>query len=98
MLENNQIEEAEKYMKKRWWKLSLAGYNLRKINQAYFALYGIYAESAGSTSPIGEQLREFRSLVPSIGDFVKEISKISSYSEFLKELNNKKSQASSINN
>ena len=98
MLENNQIEEAEKYMKKRWWKLSLAGYNLRKINQAYFALYGIYAESAGSTSPIGEQLREFRALVPSIGDFVKEISKISSYSEFLKELNNKKSQASSINN
>ena len=79
-------------MRKRWQELSLAGYNLRKINQAYFALYGIYAESAGSVSPIGEQLREFRSLVPSTGDFVKEISQISSYSEFLEELKNKKSK------
>ena len=92
MLKNNNIEEAEKYMKKRWWELSLAGYNLRKINQAYFALYGIYAESAGSVSPIGEQLREFRSLVPTTGEFVKEISQISSYSDFLEELKNKKSK------
>ena len=61
-------------------------------NQAYFALYGIYAESAGSVSPIGEQLREFRSLVPTTGDFVKEISQISSYSDFLEELKNKKSK------
>ncbi len=98
MLENNQVEKAEIYMKSRRWELSLAGYNLRKINQAYFALYGIYAESAGSTSPIGEQLKEFRSLVPSVGDFIKEISYISSYSEFMKELNNKKSRANSIDN
>ena len=98
MLKNNKIQEAEKYMKKRWWELSLAGYNLRKINQAYFALYGIYAESAGSISPIGDQLREFRALVPSTGDFVKEISQISSYSEFLAELKQKKSKINSTDN
>ena len=98
MLKNNKIQEAEKYMKKRWWELSLAGYNLRKINQAYFALYGIYAESAGSISPIGDQLREFRALVPSTGDFVKEISQISSYSEFLEELERKKSKINSTDN
>ena len=98
MLRNNEIQEAEKYMKKRWWELSLAGYNLRKINQAYFALYGIYAESAGSISPIGDQLREFRALVPSTGDFVKEISQISSYSEFLAELKQKKSKINSTDN
>ena len=98
MLRNNKIQEAEKYMKKRWWELSLAGYNLRKINQAYFALYGIYAESAGSISPIGDQLREFRALVPSTGDFVKEISQISSYSEFLEELERKKSKINSTDN
>ena len=98
MLRNNKIQEAEKYMEKRWWELSLAGYNLRKINQAYFALYGIYAESAGSISPIGYQLREFRALVPSTGDFVKEISQISSYSEFLEELKQKKSKINSTDN
>ena len=90
LLLNNQIADAERYMQKRWWELSLAGYNIRKINQAYFALYGIYAESAGSISPIGKQLREFRDFFGTTGEFIEEIAQISSYTQFLKELERKK--------
>ena len=89
LLLNNQIADAERYMQKRWWELSLAGYNIRKINQAYFALYGIYAESAGSISPIGKQLREFRDFFGTTGEFIEEIAQISSYTQFLKELERK---------
>ena len=43
LLGEGNVEEAEEYMKQRWWRLRLAGYGIRKINQAYFAFRGTYA-------------------------------------------------------
>ena len=77
------VEEAEQYMKERWWRLRLGGYGLRKLNQAYFAFHGTYAEDPASLSPVGDQLEELRSLVPDVEAFVKTISRVSSYQEFL---------------
>ena len=82
-LQNGQIEEAEIYMKERWWFLALRGYRLRKLNQAYFAFYNMYGQSSVSISPIGDQVKEFRSNFLDTGSFVRAVSGVSSYAEFL---------------
>lgn len=86
LLADGKIEEAEEYLKERWWLLRLGGYGIRKLNQAYFALHGLYGESASAISPIGDQVAEFRSYFASVGDFVRAISGVSSYEEFLERL------------
>ena len=83
LLSLGMVEEAEQYMKERWWRLRLGGYGLRKLNQAYFAFHATYAEDPASLSPVGDQLEELRSLVPDVGAFVRTMSKVSSYQEFL---------------
>ena len=86
LLAEGRVLEAEEYMKERWWRLRLGGYGIRKLNQAYFAFYGIYGESASSVSPIGDQMAEFRSYFRSVGEFVRALSGVSSYGEFLEPL------------
>ena len=93
LLDEGQVEEAEQYMKERWWLLALGGYRLRKLNQAYFALHGIYAYSPGSVSPIGDQIKELRALLPDAGSFVRTISRVSSHAEFVRLLDSLKAQA-----
>ncbi len=83
LLADGRVEEAEEYMKERWWFLALRGFRLRKLNQAYFAFHGTYAESPASLSPIGGQLAELRGLLPGVGEFVRTVAGLSSYSEFL---------------
>ena len=58
LLAEGKIEETEEYLKQRWWNLRLGGYGLRKLNQAYFALHGLYGESASAVSHIGDQVAE----------------------------------------
>ena len=86
MLEDGSIEEAEAYMEERRRLFVENGYAIRKLNQAYFAFYGTYADLPASVSPIGDQVKRFRELVPDLGEFITEASKISSYDEFLRRL------------
>jgi hypothetical protein len=97
-LQNGQIEEAENYMKERWWFLALRGYRLRKLNQAYFAFYNMYGQSSVSISPIGDQVKEFRSHFLDTGSFVRAISGVSSYAEFLNLLESYKDQEILVDN
>ena len=83
LLAQGKIEEAEQYMKERWWFLRLGGYRLRKLNQAYFAFRGRYGEGPASVSPIGDQIKELRGLLPDVGSFIKTISSVSSHQQFL---------------
>ena len=62
------------------------GFDIRKINQAWFAFNGTYAESSASVSPIGGQLNELRTLTPDLGTFIKTVAGISSYQRFLEKL------------
>lgn len=82
LLAEGKIEEAEEYMRRRQWDLRLRGYYIRKLNQAYFAFRGRYADSPASISPVGEQMRELRSYMSDIGEFVRVISKVSNPAEF----------------
>jgi len=83
-LAGGEIEEAESYMEERREFLEANGYYIRKLNQAYFAFHGTYADSPTSVSPIGDHLRELREQSLSLGDFIRTVSGISSYEELLK--------------
>ena len=82
LLGEGKVEEAEEYMRKRQWDLRLRGYYIRKLNQAYFAFRGRYGDSPASISPAGEQMRELRSYVSDIGEFISVISDVSNPAEF----------------
>jgi len=69
-LAKSQIELAEKYMNGQQQFLASKGYYLRKLNQAYFAFYGTYADNPTSIDPIGEQVRLLRTHSRSIKDFI----------------------------
>lgn len=76
------IQEAEAYMESRRVELLDHGHQIRKINQAYFAFHGTYAESPSSTSPIARYLWDLREQLETIGDLVKLLRPIRTYEEF----------------
>ena len=92
LLTEGKVAEAEEYMKDRWWLMRLGGYGVRKLNQAYFAMHGIYGESVTSVSPIGDEVAEFRTYFASTGDFVRALNGVSTYGEFLERLGEKQGQ------
>ncbi len=86
LLAESKVEEAEQYMDERRLFFNQNGFNIRKINQAYFAFLGTYAENPASVSPIGSQVKTFREFTPSLGSFIKEIRSVSTYSQFIEKL------------
>ncbi len=70
LLALGRIAAAEAYMEEQRQMFKGQGYNLRKLNQAYFAFHGTYATAAGSSNPIGPLMRELRTLMPNLRDFV----------------------------
>ena len=79
LLSEEKIEEAEAYLESRRQMFWEQGYRIRKLNQAYFAFYGAYADQpggpAGSTEdPIGDAVRKLRTQSPSLASFLNRIS------------------------
>lgn len=82
LLAEGSIETAEEYMEARRVELLSHNYQIRKINQAYFAFHGTYAESPSSTSPIARYLWDLREQVDTVGDLVKLLRPLSTYKQF----------------
>ncbi len=82
LLSDGKIDQAEAYMEERRLVFVEKGYYIRKLNQAYFAFHGTYADSPASVSPIHDQLLKVRRASPSLGAFVHLMAGISSYEEF----------------
>lgn len=82
LLGQGEIEEAEAYMEERRQEFVRQGYYIRKLNQAYFAFHGTYADSPASVSPIDGELRELRQLSGSLNQFLRLVAGVSSYQEF----------------
>ena len=82
LLAQGDIEGAERYMEERRLELNSHGYSVRKINQAWFAFHGTYADSPASISPIAGELEELRALVSGVGEMVRVMRGVSSYEEF----------------
>jgi len=69
-LAQGEIEPAEEFMEQKRQYLASMGYYIRKLNQAYFAFHGTYADSPTSISPIGVELKELRDQSASLKDFL----------------------------
>ena len=82
LLAAGNIEQAEKYMEARRQFFWENGYHIRKLNQAYFAFYGAYADSpfsAAGSDPVGEDVRLFRSQQPDLKSFLWKMSWMYNY-------------------
>jgi hypothetical protein len=79
LLAEGKIEEAEAYMEARRVFLWQHGYRIRKLNQAYFAFHGAYADEPGGAAgaledPVGAAVRALRANSPSLSAFLNRIS------------------------
>jgi len=70
LLANGEVERAEELMEERRQYLASKGYYIRKLNQAYFAFYGTYADEPTSVSPIGVEMKELREQSASLREFL----------------------------
>ena len=86
LLAAGQVELAESYMERRRRTFNDNGYPIRKLNQAYFAFNGSYADGPASVDPIGPQAQRLRDLSADVGEFISLIAEVGSYDEFLKLL------------
>ncbi|HSM25547.1 MAG TPA: hypothetical protein VK856_11845, partial [Anaerolineaceae bacterium] len=82
MLEEGSIEEAELYMEQRRQLFVENGYQIRRLNQAYFAFHGAYADQPGGAAgedPVGEAVRNFRAQSSNLAEFVRRIAWVTSF-------------------
>ena len=86
LLAEGHVEEAEAYMEAERQKLVAQGYNLRRLNQAYFAFHGSYATSPASVDPIGPWLRQLRAESGSLKTFLDQASRMQSLDDLLRTL------------
>ncbi len=78
LLGEGAIETAERYMEQQRLYFVQKGYNIRKLNQAYFAFHGIYGEDPACTSPIYEDLHRLRQKYDTLASFVYSASSLTS--------------------
>jgi len=85
LLAEGKIEEAEQYMEERRRVFWENGYHhLRKLNQAYFAFYGAYADQPGGAAgadPVGEAVRQLWSQSTDLVSFLYQISWMTSFEQ-----------------
>jgi len=81
MLAEGRIEEAEALMAAKRDEFEAKGVSIRRLNQAYFAFHGFYADSPGSIDPIGPKLQTLLERAGSAGEFVRLASGITSRAE-----------------
>ncbi len=84
LLAEGKIEEAETYMEKRRQVFWDNGYLLRKLNQAYYAFHGAYADVPGGAAgedPVGPAVRALRERSASLADFINTIAWMTSFQQ-----------------
>ncbi len=90
LLAEGNVAAAEAYMEARRRFLWDYGYQIRKLNQAYFAFYGAYSaggQGAGGADPVGEAVRLLRRRSATIADFVNTIAWFGGPDDLFKYLN-----------
>ena len=65
-------------MEQRRQLINARGFALRKLNQAYFAFQGSYAEGPAGSSPIASQVRGLRQQSENLGAFLRTIATVNS--------------------
>ncbi len=90
LLAQGKVSEAEAYMEQRRQFLWDHGYQIRKLNQAYFAFYGAYAAEAGGgaegADPVGPAVLLLRRRSPSLKVFLNTMAGFSTFQQLQKAL------------
>jgi hypothetical protein len=89
LLVEGKIGEAEAYMEERRQLLWENGYHIRKLNQAYFAFHGAYADLPGGSAgddPVGDAVRELWERIDSPQEFLWTISWLDDFGDLQKVL------------
>ena len=84
LLAEGKIPQAEAYMEVRRRMFWDQGYRLRKLNQAYFAFYGAYADQPGGAAgvdPVGTAVRALREQSASLTQFLNRVSWMWSFAQ-----------------
>jgi len=92
LLSEGKVDQAETYMELRRRSLWENGYHIRKLNQAYFAFYGAYADQPGGAAgedPVGADVRLLRSQSTSLADFINRMSWMWNYEQLQKAVGNR---------
>jgi hypothetical protein len=93
-LAHGEIEQAEDFMEQKRQFLASMGYYIRKLNQAYFAFHGTYANKPTSISPIGSDLKTLRSQSTSLKDFLNTVANMNGHQDLIEILNETQSNPS----
>jgi hypothetical protein len=89
LLAQGKIEEAEAYMEARRIEFVKHGYMIRKLNQAYFAFHGAYAEveeGAAGEDPVGPAVRALREQSGSLASFLRTIARMKSFADLQNQI------------
>lgn len=90
LLADGKIEEAEAFMEARRKVFWENGYLIRKLNQAYFAFHGAYADVPGGGSagsdPVGPAVVKLRNQSASLAEFLNRIAWMTSFDALQKAL------------
>ena len=85
LLAQGKIEEAESYMEMRRQVFWENGYLIRRLNQAYFAFHGAYADSPGGGAagkdPVGPAVQRLRRRSTTLLEFINRIAALTSFEE-----------------
>jgi hypothetical protein len=84
LLAAGQVTEAEAYMEARRQVFWAAGYHIRRLNQAYFAFYGAYADepqSAAGNDPVGAAVRQLWERASSPTAFLRQMAGMRSFAD-----------------
>ncbi|UYN90667.1 MAG: hypothetical protein KIT08_05385 [Anaerolineales bacterium] len=84
LLAEGKVDDAEAYMEARRLVFWENGFAIRKLNQAYFAFYGSYADTPtgpAGEDPVGAAVRELRRISPSLTVFVQRMQSLTSFEE-----------------
>ncbi len=73
-LAKGKVAEAEDYMNRMRDFLASNGYHIRKLNQAYFAFHGTYADDPATASQIGQDLQKLRGECSSLKEFLEKVT------------------------
>jgi hypothetical protein len=77
LLSEGRIDEAESFMESRRQMFWQNGFPIRRLNQAYFAFHGAYADEPGGAAgddPVGQAVRELWRRSASPAEFLRRIS------------------------
>ncbi len=84
LLAQGRVEQAERYMEERRQTFVENGYRIRRLNQAYFAFFGAYADEPGGAAgedPVAAAVREFWRRIGTPAVFLRRVAWIDDFDE-----------------